>query len=412
VSRAAAASLLFFIMLFAAACDKVPLLAPTESTVSLTVSTTTLPVNGTAQVIATVIEQAGTPVHNGTMVTFTGSLGTFDPPEAPTKNGKAVTTFRAGTQSGTAQIGAVSGAARADEIEVKIGGAAAEQVVVRSEPTSVPVTGGTAQVIAVVTDASGNPLQGAPVVFTADNGTLSSNSVITDVNGEARVTLTTNRETIVRAAVGAKSGQATVQAVTLPSVTIALAGTTQPEAGLSTTFTVTPSAATTGNPILNVVVDFGDGTRENLGAISAQTAVAHTFARQGQYRVTATATDVQGLTNSTSLVVQVNERSTLVVSLTATPNPVCLNAGSTNCGTLAGNTSTQGLVEFTATATAPTGSGIQYYQWDFGDGAGAFTTSGTVNHRYTATGDYIARVTVRATNGQEGFTERTIRVVQ
>jgi adhesin/invasin len=174
VSRATAAFFLGFTMLFAAACDKVPLLAPTESTVNLTVSTTTLAVNGTAQVIATVIEQAGTPVQNGTHVTFTGSLGTFEPPEAVTQNGKAVTTFRAGGQSGTAMIGAVSGAARAEEVEVKIGGAAAEQVSVRSTPTSVPVTGGTAQVIAVVTDASGNPLPGAPVVFTADNGTLSS----------------------------------------------------------------------------------------------------------------------------------------------------------------------------------------------------------------------------------------------
>lgn len=384
-------------MLFAAACDKVPLLAPTQSTVSLTMSTTTLPVNGTAQVIATVIEQAGTPVQNGTLVTFTGSLGTFEPPEAVTQNGKAVTTFRAGTQSGTAKIGAVSGSAKATEIDVKIGGAAAEQVVVRSEPTSVPVTGGTAQIIAVVTDASGNPLAGAPVVFSADNGTLSSNSVVSDANGEARVTLTTNRETIVRAAVGGKSGQTTVRAVTLPSVTIALAGISQPEAGIATTFTVTPSTATTGNPLREVIIDFGDGTRENLGAISSATSVSHTYARAGQYRVTATATDVQGLTNSSSIVIQVNDRSSLAVTMTAQPNPVSIS-----------NALQQGLVEFSASATGATG--IQYYQWDFGDGGGAFTSGGSTNHRYTTPGTYIARVTVRASNGQEGYSERTVRV--
>jgi len=391
-------------MVFAAACDKVPLLAPTESTVNLTISTTTVPVNGTAQVIATVIEQAGTPVQNGTLVTFTGSLGTFEPPDAVTENGKAVTTFRAGTQSGTALIGAVSGAARAEEVEVKIGGAAAEQVVVRAEPSSVPVTGGTAAVVAIVTDASGNPLPGAPVVFSADAGSLSSNSAVSDANGEARVTLTTNRETIVRAAVGAKSGETTVRAVTLPSVTIALAGSATPEAGVSTTFSLSKSTATTENPILNVVVDFGDGTRENLGAISAATPVSHTFARPGQYRVTATATDVQGLTSSSSLVVQVNDRSGLAVTLSANPSTTCLTPTLTCPG--------GGLIDFTATATAPAGAGIQFYEWDFGDGGSAVTTSGSVNHRYSSVGTYVVRVSVRATNGQEGFTERTVRVNQ
>ena len=77
VSRATAALFIGLTLGLAAACDKVPLLAPTESTLNLAISTTTLPVNGTAQVVATVIEPAGTPVHNGTMVTFIGSLGTF-----------------------------------------------------------------------------------------------------------------------------------------------------------------------------------------------------------------------------------------------------------------------------------------------------------------------------------------------
>ena len=163
-------------MVAAAACDKVPLLAPTQSTITLSVSSTAMGVNGTAQVIATVTEQSGTPVQNGTLVTFTGSLGAFDPPEAETVNGKATTTFRSNGESGTAKIGAVSGGAKATELDLRIGGAAAEQVVVRAEPTTIPATGGNAQIVASVTDISGNPLAGAPVVFSADNGVLSSNS--------------------------------------------------------------------------------------------------------------------------------------------------------------------------------------------------------------------------------------------
>src|SRR5262245_40911310 len=123
-SRPTLRLLLFFALVVAAACDKVPLLAPTQSTIALTIRSTTIPSNGTAQVIASVTEQAGTPVHNGTTVTFTGSLGRFDPPAALTDNGVAVTTFHANGQSGTIKIGAVSGSAKATEIEIRIGGAA------------------------------------------------------------------------------------------------------------------------------------------------------------------------------------------------------------------------------------------------------------------------------------------------
>jgi PKD repeat protein len=293
----------------------------------------------------------------------------------------------------------MSGGAIANAIPVSVGGAAAGQVNVRSEPPTVPVTGGTTQIVALVADGSGNRLQGAPVTFSATNGSLSANSAITDANGEARVLLTTNRESTVSAIVGSRTGSTTVRAISLPSVTIALAGTVQPEVGVATTFTVTPATTTTGNPLRNVVVDFGDGSSENLGAISGATSVSHNYTQPGTYRVTATATDVDGLTGSSSIVIQVNERSSVSVSMTALPNPVSIS-----------NPVQQGLVEFNANAQAPPGSNIQSYQWDFGDGGGAFTTGGTTNHRYTVPGTYTARVIVRSTNGQTGVSERQIRV--
>ena len=63
-------------------CDKVPLLAPTESVITLVSNRAVLPINGTAQIVAIVIEQSGTPAHNGTLVTFTTTLGTLDPRES------------------------------------------------------------------------------------------------------------------------------------------------------------------------------------------------------------------------------------------------------------------------------------------------------------------------------------------
>jgi PKD repeat protein len=202
--------------------------------------------------------------------------------------------------------------------------------------------------------------------------------------------LQTSRTTIVRAAVGAKSAQVTVTAVTLPTVTITVAGGGigggQPEAGQPVTFTVTPSTATTGNQLRNVVIDFGDGQQENLGAISGPTQVSHVYGRPGTYRVTATATDIQNLTGTSSLVINVSDRSPITLTLTA-------------------SAPANRIVEFTANASGATG--LTYF-WDFGDGTSAVTTGGITNHRYSASGTYIARVTARSATGQEGSAERTV----
>ncbi len=88
--------------------------------------------NGQATVRAVVSESSGTPVHNGTTVTFQPSIGRTDPVEAQTVNGIATVTYLAGTVSGTGFIHAFSGAARTGSgnassggVEVKIGAAAA-----------------------------------------------------------------------------------------------------------------------------------------------------------------------------------------------------------------------------------------------------------------------------------------------
>ena len=70
-----------------------------------------MPLNGSIDVVATVIEGSGTPVQNGTLVTFTATLGHVDPPEARTENGKVTVKFVAGNQSGMATVTALSGAA-------------------------------------------------------------------------------------------------------------------------------------------------------------------------------------------------------------------------------------------------------------------------------------------------------------
>ena len=93
------------------ACDSTPLVAPVGSTISIFSTATSLAPGGTAEISALVIEEAGTLVHDGTVVRFSATLGTVNPVEVETHDGVAVTMFTAGTQAGTAQIAATSGGA-------------------------------------------------------------------------------------------------------------------------------------------------------------------------------------------------------------------------------------------------------------------------------------------------------------
>ena len=89
-----------------------PLTAPTKSIIALYASAS--PANdGSFNLLATVTEEAGTPVQNGTLVTFTTTLGRLDPTSAETTNGQATAKLVADGLSGTATVSAFSGGATA-----------------------------------------------------------------------------------------------------------------------------------------------------------------------------------------------------------------------------------------------------------------------------------------------------------
>ena len=268
-------------VLVAESCDKVPLFAPTESTITLTASR--LAGSGDAELVATVIEQSGTPVQNGTAVTFTTTLGTIEPREALTNGGTATAVLRAGAQSGTATVSAFSGSTRADDITIEI--AVTQTVILSVTPGTLPSSGGVVQLIAVVHDANGNPLQGIPVVFTADAGVLSNTTAVTDDSGEARTFLTTDRETIVTADAGGQRASATVLIGTGP-----VASFTFSKTGLAVTFNASASTGTS----LTYIWDFGDNT-----AGSGVSPPAHTYAA-GTYTVRLTVVDSLGQSGTTT----------------------------------------------------------------------------------------------------------------
>ena len=366
-------------------CEKVPLLAPTASIITILSSRDVLPINGTAQIIATVIEQSGTPTHNGTLVTFTTTLGTLEPQEAVTSNGQATVTLRAGTQSGTAEVSAFSGSARSESpVMVTIGGAAAASISLTASPGTVPAGGGTVTLSARPTDANANLLPGVPVSFSADAGTLSSSSAISDSLGEARISLTTDRDTQVTASVGAQTATVTIRVSVLPTVTIAATGGA-PTVGELTPFAVSVSVGT--NPIRQVSVDFGDGTSQSLGSLTGSTNVTHTYSFAGTFNVVATATDTSGGVVSVATVLVVEGAAPLNVTIVASPTTVQVGDA----------------VAFTATVTQAVGTlEIDRYEWSFGDGGSAVTTGNATSRVYSGAGRRVVEVTAVEKDGRIG----------
>lgn len=215
-----AAVLLALPVFFSASCHRVPLTAPSGSALTLLGSENLLPVNGSAEIIAILIEGAqgvtdtgtgdavagiGTPVHDGTLVIFTTTLGRLEPTEARTSRGRATVTLYGDGRSGTAKVTAYSGGA-INSIEIDIGAAGATRLAMTADPQSLPSTGGSSLIAARLEDQQGNGVAGIPISFSTTRGSLSPTTAVTDDQGYSRTTLTTSAEAIVT---GSSGGSAT-----------------------------------------------------------------------------------------------------------------------------------------------------------------------------------------------------------
>ncbi len=178
------------------------MLAPAGSAITLTTATNVLPISGSTEIVAQILENAGTPPHSGTQVLFTATLGTIEPPNPHTDvNGRVTATFWAGATNGIAQIGASSGGpttGTAGSLTIRVGSAAAGTMTLTAQPASI-AEGATAVITARVLDTNGNPLPAVPIIFSATRGRLSASLVSTEANGLAKTVLTTDRESTVTA---------------------------------------------------------------------------------------------------------------------------------------------------------------------------------------------------------------------
>jgi hypothetical protein len=210
-------------------CTGVPLTAPSNSSMTLFPNPRFIPANGGVSLVtATVIEPAGTPVPNGTVVFFITNLGTIDR-EARTKDGIARVNLVSDSRSGTATVTAFSGGVAVPQASpsatptptvrlsfgmgtaladnpgtnsasdtVDIGSALPSHVIVQANPARI-TTPRSALITANVFDKDGNPVANVPVIFkvapvtgilqeTLDSGSV---PVFTDTNGQAFDTLRT-----------------------------------------------------------------------------------------------------------------------------------------------------------------------------------------------------------------------------
>src|SRR2546428_662603 len=388
--------------LLTSACQKVPLLAPSGSTITLTAAATTLPLNGSTDIIAQVLEAGGTPPQDGTLITFTTTLGSIQPPEAETRGGRVTVKFNAGNQNGTATIVASSGGASAsgnNAVKIAIGAAAVGRVTIDANPGPVSSSGGTSTIAAFVFDINGNPLGGVRVTLTADAGTVSPRVVTADTNGRAQSMLTTNKTAKVTVTAGnpasvtggttttttAQTASVTVNYTAPATVTIGTPTPASPTAGQPVTLPLTYNTTNT-TPIVRLTVDWGDGSAPQT--FNGQpSAISHQFRAPGFFVVVVTATDSFGdsSTATASITVGQQPRPTVDISASANPQP-------------------NQPVTFTITATPPTGQTITSVSVGFGDGTQQSFQGNvkSVQHVYNTAGTYTATAVAGDSAGGTG----------
>ena len=124
-------------------------------------------------------------------------------------------------------------------------------------------------------------------------------------------------------------------------------------------------AANSGAVIQSVVMDYGDGTTQPLGAITGTSiTLHHVYVASGTFTATLTATDSNG---------GVGKSATSVFVQNATPLAVSVTSSQVSSG---GNTT----VSFTATVIGLGNAVVVNYHWVFGGSNG---TADTSNNRQT-----------------------------
>ncbi len=184
---------ILFAALSVTGCERALQVAPSSSVLVLTAPASTVALNGSITVTATLTTDGGTAVADGTLVYFTSTLGTISPVETRISNGRATATLAAGSTAGLATISASSGGISSNSLSVRVG-TVPNRIVMSASTVGTATT-----VVASVFDVTGLAMPSTQVTFSTTAGTLSTSSVTTDAFGQATVTLFATTDAIVTA---------------------------------------------------------------------------------------------------------------------------------------------------------------------------------------------------------------------
>ena len=284
-----------------AACDQTNPVAPSGTLITISANPDRIPSDGSAEIRVVALRPNGTPVSSGTLVRLATTLGSIPPSVPVDDRGEALAMLEANGQFGAATISASTGGSETATAVVQIGLSPAS-VTVQVTPNSVPETGGEADVLAIVRDDRGQPLDKAEVNFRTQIGTLESGGslIATGADGTAsdRLTVTSgDLDTVtgdnfqVGVDVGSGAGQLITTNVNVSIQRLPRADFTFNTRNLLVSFEDTTDGRTT-----SWLWSFGDGntsTRQNP---------THTYAETGTYAVTFRATNSLGSDEVTKFV--------------------------------------------------------------------------------------------------------------
>ncbi|HSL82840.1 MAG TPA: PKD domain-containing protein [Thermoanaerobaculia bacterium] len=276
--------------LLGVACDSAIPTAPSGTVLTISANPGQITLTGTSTITVVGRKPNGSPLNRGTEVFFSTDLGSVNPVVvAVDEDGVARTTLRGDGRVGTASVQARvgtggDGGAGSATIDVLVGRSAGA-ISLQATPTSVPETGGTVQLLALVRDDQGQPLAGVAVNFQTDAGTLQSGGsfINTNAQGEARDTLGVTAgdlDGIAGNSFSVEAEAASGGGVQSDSSTIAILRLPEADFGFTPNrLTVSFEDRSTGSPT-SWFWEFGDGQTSNSRNPT------HTYAAAGSYTVT------------------------------------------------------------------------------------------------------------------------------
>jgi len=338
-------------------CKGVATLAPSGAVIRMFAAPDILVTGGQATLTISAFEASGQPVPDGTVIHLTTTLGALQPDAVQILGGRAEATFRAGEQTGSAEITATSGSATPETITVVIGGAAA--MTLSASPPVLPTGGGSTTISATVLDLAGNPEAGAVVTFSTDVGNLTSGGAPrpTSTDGVATDTLTTVLDAVVSAAI---TGTMVVETIAVDvlgtgvdSVTLTASPTLLPAGGGRSALTAqafdADGAALAGVPLVFTATA---GSIANLGARLTNLAGVATNSIDTDQTATVTVT-TGTVSDQTEVSVEATPANAIAIELTVDPDPTTAPITQAQCSaSLTGcATTTDACLEIILTAT-------------------------------------------------------------